>query len=299
MSVLRRMLPLCAAAALVVPGALGVARADDAHLSRDEARLLQLINDERGSRGLVRVQAAAGTTDVARAWTENHLSTTKSLDHNPDLGEQLDEHGSAGWTEAGENVGKAPIGDMDGLFRAYMNSPSHREIIIEPAFRYVGIGVFDTQSDGQAWNTLDFVDIYGRKASPAPAPARSPAPQQSPAPAQSTRRPAPPAPAAPPAAPAPPGSVTTPAVRPTTGAASPTPPTQTTAPPSRPSAAPGAAVTLGHAPPDGRAVTALRVPAVHVPVDTAAAVGRAAALLFICVTGFLTSYEWSRTRAFA
>jgi uncharacterized protein YkwD len=121
-------------------------------------RLLSLVNDVRELHGLPPLAVATGTTTVAAGWTE-HLADARTLSHNPQLAHQLASHGSSRWLAYGENVGVGAAGDPNGLFTAYMNSPEHRANILDRAYRYVGVAVVTTGS--RAWNTFDFVDIYG------------------------------------------------------------------------------------------------------------------------------------------
>jgi hypothetical protein len=120
-------------------------------------RLVSLINQARADQGLHALTVTSGTSGVAANWTQ-HLDSQQALSHNPNLGPQLEAHGSPNWTAYGENVGKGPTSSADDVFKAYMNSPEHRDNILNARYRYLGIGVlFDGST---AWNTLDFVDQY-------------------------------------------------------------------------------------------------------------------------------------------
>ena len=120
-------------------------------------RLVSLINQARQQQGLHALTVTSGTSTVAANWTK-HLDSQQALSHNPDLGPQLESHGSPNWTAYGENVGDGATSSADELFQAYMNSPEHRDNILNAAYRYLGVGViFDGST---AWNTLDFVDQY-------------------------------------------------------------------------------------------------------------------------------------------
>jgi uncharacterized protein YkwD len=120
-------------------------------------RLVALINQARQQHGLRALTVTSGTSTVAANWTQ-HLDSQQALSHNPDLGPQLESHGSPDWTAYGENVGDGPTSSADTLFQAYMNSPEHRDNILNSSYRYLGVGViFDGST---AWNTLDFVDQY-------------------------------------------------------------------------------------------------------------------------------------------
>lgn len=162
------------------------------------ARLLQLVNQARASNGLVAVAAATGTSEVADGWAAQ-LMSRQALSHNPNLQQQLETHGSPDWQTYGEVVGRGPADDPDALFNGYMQSSEHRSVILDPAMRFVGLGVRDDAD--AAWNVLDFVDRYHDSATASTAPAPAPAPAQ-PAPPPPARpaavapRPAPAVPAA-------------------------------------------------------------------------------------------------------
>jgi hypothetical protein len=130
--------------------------------SEFSSRLVTLLNQARSEHGLATLTVTSGTSTVAQGWTQ-HLDADQSLSHNPDLGSQLEAHGSPQWTACGENVGEGPTSSADTLFQAYMNSPEHRDNILNPKYRYLGVGVvFDGST---AWNTLDFVDQYSTSSS--------------------------------------------------------------------------------------------------------------------------------------
>lgn len=142
---------------LGVAALLSTSAAAESSPSAFGSRLVSLINQARADHGLRALTVTSGTSTVAANWT-NHLDQQQALSHNPDLGHQLETHGSPDWTAYGENVGDGPTSSADTLFKAYMNSPEHRDNILGSAYRYVGVGVvFDGST---AWNTLDFVDQY-------------------------------------------------------------------------------------------------------------------------------------------
>jgi len=122
------------------------------------SRLATLVNEARAQHGLRALTVASGTSTVASNWS-SHMSSSRTLAHNPNLQSQLESHGSANWTTYGENVGEGPSSSADQLFNAYMNSPEHRANILGSGYRYLGIAT--SFSGGVAWNTMDFVDQYG------------------------------------------------------------------------------------------------------------------------------------------
>jgi hypothetical protein len=99
---------------------------------------------------------------VASSWTA-YLAAHRSLSHNPNLVYDVTHHGAANANVVAENVGDGSASDPDGLFTAYMNSPEHRANILDHEMRYIGIEV--AFAGGYAWNTMDFVDVYGSSSS--------------------------------------------------------------------------------------------------------------------------------------
>jgi hypothetical protein len=151
------------------------------------SRLVTLINQARAQQGLAALRVAAGTSQVAQAWSQQ-IAAAGAISHNPDLQHQLETHGSPDWTAYGENVGTGSPDDPDAVFRAYMASAEHRANILNGAYRFIGVGV--VFSGGAAYNTLDFVDSYTASTSTAPAPAPKPTASPAPAPRPAIRTPA-------------------------------------------------------------------------------------------------------------
>ena len=149
---------LCSTATTVGPLASSASATTYVTLSTFDSRLLADINNARAARGIRRLAVVAGTTDVAHGWS-CRLASLRYLAHNPNLGGQLETHGSYYWTTYGENVGMVPTtSGADTLFHAYMNSAPHRANILDPDFKY--IGVFTKRTAVYRWNTLDFVGRY-------------------------------------------------------------------------------------------------------------------------------------------
>src|SRR3954468_21065921 len=121
------------------------------------SRLVTLVNQARAQHGLRALTVASGTSTVAAGWT-SHMASQQALSHNPNLGAQLESHGSPNWTTYSENVAFGDSSSADAMFTSYMNSAEHRANILDSHVRYIGVGVVFTGSD--AWNTLDFVDQY-------------------------------------------------------------------------------------------------------------------------------------------
>ena len=114
----------------------------------DADALLSLLNGERTSRGLapVRVEAtlSAGAAAHAQALeARDRLFHTAMTDTAP-----------AGWRRLGENV--AVAGDAGAAHRALMASPTHRAVMLDPSFDYVGLGV--RKAGPSLWVSMKFAD---------------------------------------------------------------------------------------------------------------------------------------------
>jgi hypothetical protein len=116
----------------------------------DEARFLDLVNQERAARGLVALVPHAELTDVARAWTDKMVGDG-TISHNPNLAAQA----PSGWQRLGENVGMG--GNVQTLHEAFMNSPGHRANVLGD-FNQAGIGV-TYAPNGTLFVTVNFMKV--------------------------------------------------------------------------------------------------------------------------------------------
>ena len=99
----------------------------------DEAAFVTKINELRASKGLGALQVNANLTDKARAWSAGMAAAGK-IWHST-----LSDGVTEDWKKLGENVGMG--GSVDGLHRAFVNSPGHYANLVDPAFTHVGIGI--------------------------------------------------------------------------------------------------------------------------------------------------------------
>lgn len=99
----------------------------------DEAAFVAKINELRTSKGLAPLQVNANLTDKARAWSAGMAAAGK-IWHST-----LSDGVTENWKKLGENVGMG--GSVDGLHRAFVNSPQHYDNLVDPAFGSVGIGI--------------------------------------------------------------------------------------------------------------------------------------------------------------
>jgi uncharacterized protein YkwD len=125
-----------------------------------ETLMLGLVNEERTARGLAPLTADDDVAEVAWAWSET-MARTAHLEHNPDHPDEI-----CCWALVAENVAFSepraywlPGDPVERITRelheALMESPGHRENILDPGVDQVGIGVH-VDRDGTVWITQNF-----------------------------------------------------------------------------------------------------------------------------------------------
>lgn len=120
-----------------------------------ETEMFSLVNNERRQRGIAELAWRKDVVPVARAhatdmWQRGYFGHVSP--EGKDVGDRLNGEGLQ-YFIAGENLALAPtlITAHNGL----MNSEGHRENILEPKFKRVGIGVIDNGVYGKM-----FVQIF-------------------------------------------------------------------------------------------------------------------------------------------
>jgi Cysteine-rich secretory protein family/Domain of unknown function (DUF4214) len=139
---LRTAFALVAGIALLVVGAV----AGPLPTASASPYLLSALNAERAAAGAGPLARAADMDAVAQRWSEQMAATGK-LQHNPNYFNQV-----TNWRAIGENVGVAATEAR--VHTLLMNSPGHRENILDRRFTEVGLGV--ASSGGRVWVTQVF-----------------------------------------------------------------------------------------------------------------------------------------------
>jgi uncharacterized protein YkwD len=114
-----------------------------------EARMLQLVNQERKARGLGALRADPELTQVARAHSRDMLVRGYFSHVSPEGKDPFDRIRQANvkYLTAGENLAFATT--LSQAHKGLMDSPGHRANILRPAFGRVGIGIMDGGRRGQ------------------------------------------------------------------------------------------------------------------------------------------------------
>lgn len=167
-------------AALVIPSAAGASMAGSPTAARAgvataalpapdaaAARFVELVNALRTSKGLGPLAVDGELTTQANAWAATMASAGRIF-HTSDMSVGI----TSSWAKLGENVGVG--GDVDQLFQAFVDSPTHYDNLVDPEFTLVGIGVVVTAD--RIYTAHRFMAI----APPPPPPPPPPAPQVQP-----------------------------------------------------------------------------------------------------------------------
>ena len=154
-----------------------------------EAEFVARINALRTGQGLPAFEVHPVLVAKARGWAQT-MSDAGRIWHST-----LSDGVTVDWQKLGENVGMG--GSVDGLHQAFVASPRHHDNLIDPDFRYVGIGV------AMNGDTMYVSEVFMKVMEPKPAPVVTPAPipptrSQKPTTPPTTPRPKP-TPAPPPA----------------------------------------------------------------------------------------------------
>jgi uncharacterized protein YkwD len=137
----RRNLVACILVAFAALGAGSAQAARPLHLSRAERTLLTAINSARAAAGVAPLRAT-GSLSSAATWQSQVLAQAGYLDHtSPDGSTLIDRLTRSRWrgTTAGEDLAVAP--SPTAAVAMWMQSPGHRQNLLSPSFRTVGLGL--------------------------------------------------------------------------------------------------------------------------------------------------------------
>lgn len=126
----------------------------NAILSSEEQEVLNLINIEREKEGLSELKASSELQEVAKLKAEDLVNNNYFSHTSPILGtpfEMLKNEGVmykyAGENLAGNETGKKAV-------KAWMNSPAHKDNILDSDYEYTGIAVVDSEVYGKVYVQL-------------------------------------------------------------------------------------------------------------------------------------------------
>ena len=132
-------------------------------ITDDEQRFIDLVNRERLERGLNALTIDPMLVKVSREHCKE-MADKNYFDHisaTPGMRTALDRYVSKlghqpTWILIGENLFYCSIEDVNRGHTCLMNSPGHRDNILNGRFRRIGVGVYKA-ADGEFWVTQMFL----------------------------------------------------------------------------------------------------------------------------------------------
>ena len=129
-------------------------------LTAAEQTIVDLVNAERASLGLAPVTFDATLTYAAGFHSTQMATRSNAMQHTlygviaPTPASRLDYAGYDDWQTYGENIAFGYTTAL-AVMQAWMNSPGHRENILNPAFTQIGVGIV-ADSAGYLFWTQEF-----------------------------------------------------------------------------------------------------------------------------------------------
>lgn len=123
--------------------------APPAGISQDEQTLLNLVNKARADAGVGPLAFDMDLMKVARLKAQDMVNNNYFSHQSPTYGSPFDMMKQFGisFKTAGENI--AGNQTVDAAFKAWMNSPGHRQNILNGSFNYTGIGIVSGSQYGK------------------------------------------------------------------------------------------------------------------------------------------------------
>ena len=138
------VIPAASAAPLIVPtGVENIIRDDNRQTIID---VFDGINSYRASQGVPPLKFTAEGSVISQNWSDK-MAAGEFFQHNPDFITGM----SKGLSGAGENIAARWDRDPVKLVQQWINSPSHRDAMRNPNYKYLGVGI--TFTDGKAATT--------------------------------------------------------------------------------------------------------------------------------------------------
>lgn len=118
-------------------------------LSEDEQKLLELVNKARADKGLDALVTDEKLMKVARTKAKDMVENNYFSHQSPTYGSPFDmmRQFDNVFKSAGENI--AGNKTVEGAFKAWMSSESHKKNILNSAFKVTGIGVENSSTYGK------------------------------------------------------------------------------------------------------------------------------------------------------
>lgn len=136
-------------AAAAKPGDGSASDPNSVALSEDEQKLLDLVNKARDDKGLEALAVDENLMKVARTKAKDMIENNYFSHQSPTYGSPFDmmRQFDNVFKSAGENI--AGNKTVEGAFKAWMGSDSHKKNILNAGFKVTGIGIENSSTYGK------------------------------------------------------------------------------------------------------------------------------------------------------
>jgi uncharacterized YkwD family protein len=124
-----------------------------------ETEVVRLVNVERSKVGIPSLKENGELSLIARDKSQDFINKNYFAHNSPTYGtpfEMLRTYGIK-FTEAGENIAKGQKSAVE-VMDSWMNSPGHRENILNPNFNKLGVGVVEDNKGVLYWTQIFIKD---------------------------------------------------------------------------------------------------------------------------------------------
>lgn len=110
-------------------------------LTDSEKQMIKLVNDARAQNNVPPLEVDMQLTNVARIKCQDMIDNNYFSHNSPKYGSPFDMIKSFGvkFVQAGENI--AGNQSVENAHNSLMNSPGHRQNILNPNYTHIGIGI--------------------------------------------------------------------------------------------------------------------------------------------------------------
>jgi len=124
-------------------------------LSAIELEIVRLVNIERQKGGLQPFTASSPLSNVARKKSEDMAIKNYFSHTSPTYGSPFEMMKSFGikYNTAGENIAKGQL-SAQSVVTAWMNSEGHRANIMNPSFKVIGVGHYQSSNGTNYWTQM-------------------------------------------------------------------------------------------------------------------------------------------------
>ena len=118
------------------------------NLQQNEQQMVNLVNQARAENNLQPLEIDGELTRVARIKSADMVENNYFSHHSPTYGSPFDmlDHYNIEYLHAGENIAANP--SIENAHNSLMDSPGHRQNILNPNYTHLGIGIKASQQYG-------------------------------------------------------------------------------------------------------------------------------------------------------